>query len=180
MALSYLSQDDIADWAPWLWVILAYKWTRDQGKTVPSLALDWRTGVVDLDAHARRLLQIWMPTAITITVEEESYAFSIRMAWREARLTAWLQAMRDPQTPRETRRKLARQYAQWLRRVQGRIHAQTNGSPWLDIALRGDAFQWAFDADHYGDYWTDPALIDFVHWLQSLASLIVQIPEVTG
>ena len=177
MGLSYLSQDDIMQWAPWFWVIMAYKWTADQGKTVPPLPLAWRTQDCDVDRHACALIQIWIPQATVIELRESDDG--LHVVWRDARVTAWLQGIRDPRTPRDTRRAMAKAYDHWWRRVQARILAKTKEAPWLAITLRTDTFSWAFDTSNYADYWDDPVLMDLVHWFQSLAPILADVPEVT-
>ncbi len=179
MGLSYLSQDDITQWAPWFWVIMAYKWTADQGKTLPALSLAWRSEHCDVDEHACTLLQSWFPQATDIEVlDATDYGMSLK--WRDGRINAWLRMIRDPQTPRDTRKAMAQAYDHVWRRIRARIDAKMKGAPWLEITFRADTFTWLFDVANYGDYWDDPPVLDFVHWLESLEPILKNVPEVTA
>lgn len=176
MSLSYLAQDDIAEWASWFWTILAYKWTADQGRPAPSLTPAWRSQICDLDRHALTLVRLWMPAAHALTLVSSVADLRLHLTWRDARLTRWLLTMRDPNTPRARRQSLARQYATWHRAIHDRIAAKE--SDWLTLTFRGDRFSWRFDMDNYGDCWEEPFLLDLVHWLQSVAEILDTIPEV--
>lgn len=177
VSVSYLTQDEIALWAPWFWVILAYKWTADQGRPVPPLTPRWRTEACDLIPHAQTLVRAWLPFATDVT-SPASVADVLHLVWRDTRLTRWLLTMRDPNTPRARRQYLARQYATWHRAIHDRMAAKE--SAWLTLAFRGDRFSWLFDVDNYGDYWEEPAILDLVHWLKSLADILIAIPEVAA
>ena len=70
MGLSYLNELEIMEWAPWLWVIVALKWTADQGKPVPTLTPAWRTGECDVGQYGGILLKIWIPEAADVVIDE--------------------------------------------------------------------------------------------------------------
>jgi len=159
-------------------VIMTYKWTADQGKTVPELSLAWRSETCEVEEHARTLIQIWVPQATSIEVE--GIDNGLEMTWRDGRISTWLRAIRDPQTARETRKAMAKAYDNVWRRIHARIAAKIKGSEWLDITFRADTFTWAFDTSNYVDYWDEPVLLDLAHWLQSLEPILKVVPEVTA
>jgi hypothetical protein len=174
MSISYLSQDGILQWAPWLWVIQAYQWTHDQGRPVPPLTPRWRSESCDLDRHALILIQAWRPDASHLQSLATPFQDQMHYIWQEPRLTAWLRRLRDPQTPRATRRLMAHAYAHWFRAVQERIQAQD--TDWLIIRFHHDTVSWAVDFGNYADYWEDSALMRLVHFLQSLAEILDTVP----
>ncbi len=89
MSLSCLTQNEVADWTPWFWVILAYKWTADQGKPVPPLTPAWRTRDCDVDHHAQTLIRLWLPSATDVTLVSGMADAQLHLSWRDARLFSY-------------------------------------------------------------------------------------------
>jgi hypothetical protein len=171
MALSYLSQDDIMDWAPWFWVLLAFQWTAEQGRALPPLALAWRSEPCDLPAHWRTLIAAWFPTATAITANDNQGEWT--MTWRDTRWMAWRTRLQAPDLSRDQRRDLARACAVWHHTLQARIHGEMQRDSLITIRLLPDGLSWTQGDDN--DWQTSPLLL-CAHWLQSLGPLFEKIP----
>lgn len=172
---SYLSENDIMQWAPWFWALVAYKWTADQGVTVPLFLPTWRAHPsCNLADHIHTLIGLWLPDSTDLTVEDDADHGWYLAQWRDPRLNAWRAALRT--APPTARRDLLRQYAAWLRTIRAILQAQVRQTPWLSLALRKDTWTWQFDPGHSDGFWDDSPLLDLAHWLQTLAQQRATIP----
>jgi hypothetical protein len=174
VAVSYLTQEDITEWAPWFWVLMAFQWTAEQGRPVPPLTLAWRSGSCDLPAHLRTLVAAWMPTATAMTATDDGTHWTV--SWRDTRWMAWRARLQDHGLSRVQRRDLARAYAVWHHTLQARQAAYTQREPMISIRLEPDGLSWECDLSEYDSVWEEPVLLPFAHWLQSLVPLLDRIP----
>ncbi|SMC08095.1 hypothetical protein SAMN00768000_3647 [Sulfobacillus thermosulfidooxidans DSM 9293] len=176
---AYLSEDDILEWSTWWETLMAYKWTADQGRPVPPLALTWRQGPVSRSDHARRLLTCWIPTAQILTTDDTDETSILRLTWTDPAWTTWLTRLRDPALPPSIRRTAAQTYAQVWATVQDFLAKSQDYAMQATVTAQGRRWTWQWDLDY--DNWDEyePMLVRWVHWLAVLTDLIRPLEEVT-
>lgn len=178
MALSYLNADDLNDWLLWFWVLLAFRWTAEQGRPVPPLTIAWRTQSCEIPAHLRTLVTAWIPTATAITATDDDAHWTV--TWRDTRWMAWRAFLQDPALSRSQRRDAARAYMIWHHTLQARQQAVMQQNPMLAIQLTRDGVVWRANLQNYDGFWDDPLPVTFAHWLQTLVPLFARIPIPEG
>lgn len=176
---AYLSEDDILEWASWWEALLAYKWTADQGRSVPPFALTWRQGTPSRADHAARLLTCWIPTAQILPADAADDSSILRLTWTDPTWTTWLTRLHDPALPTPIRRAAAHTYAHVWQAVQEFLAQSQDYAMQATVTAQGRRWTWQWDPDY--DHWDEyePMLVRWVHWLATLTDLLRPLWEVT-